>query len=108
LRIAYKEYEEKFSNQQAAAPREIRAVPIQPTFQPMQQREARVVDSGDITNLITATKQLIIDKHYDEANKNINRLMQRYMQIPDNNPRKKEIYYEIVGLKNMLKLDLLE
>ncbi|MEK6868353.1 MAG: hypothetical protein AABX98_06035 [Nanoarchaeota archaeon] len=108
LRIAYKDYEEKFSNQQASAPREIRAVPIQPTFQPIQPREAKIVDSGDITNLITATKQLIIDKHYDEANKNINRLMQRYMQIPDNNPRKKEIYYEIVGLKNMLKLDLLE
>lgn len=109
LRIAYKEYEEKFSNQKAYAPQEIHAVPIQPTFQPLRSmQEAKVADSGDITNLITATKQLIIDKHYEDANKNINRLMQKHMQIPDNNPRKKEIYYEIVGLKNMLKLDLLE
>lgn len=109
LRQAYREYEEKFANQQAYAPQEIKAVPIQPTFQPVRPlREAKAVESGDITNLITATKQLIIEKHYDEANKNINRLMQRYIQIPDNNPRKKEIYYEILGLKNMLKLDLLE
>ncbi len=109
LRIAYKEYEEKFANQQAYAPQEIRAVPIQPTYQPLKPiPQAKAVDSGDITNLITGTKQLIMDKQYEEANKNINRLMQRYMQIPDNNPRKKEIYYEILGLKNMLKLDLLE
>ncbi|MBI5072231.1 hypothetical protein HZA99_00265 [Candidatus Woesearchaeota archaeon] len=109
LRLAYKEYEEKFSNQQAYAPQEIRAVPIQPTFQPVRSMpEAKAVDSGDITNLMTATKQLIMNKEYEEANKNINRLMQRYTQIADSNPRKKEIYYEIVGLKNMLKLDLLE
>ncbi len=109
LREAYKEYEKKFANQQAYAPQEIQSVTIQPTFLPVRtMQESRAVDSGDITNLITATKQLIMEKHYDEANKNLNRLMSRYMQIPDNNPRKKEIYYEIVGLKNMLKLDLLE
>ncbi len=112
LRLAYKEYEEKFSNKevynkQEAREESIRAMPLVATYQAPMYKEP-VVETGDITNIITATKQMIMDKHYDEANKNINRLMQRYMKILDNNPRKKEIYYEIVGLKNMLKLDLLE
>lgn len=113
LRLAYKEYEEKFSNQQVYGKPEgrqeqaIRPMPLVATYQaPMHKEPA--IDTGDITNSITATKQMIMDKHYDEANKNINRLMQRYVKIPDSNPRKKEIYYEILGLKNMLKLDLLE
>lgn len=109
LQDAYREYEEKFSQKAYAAPREIgiRPVAIEPTIRPLQKQE-EVVISGDMTNLLTITKQLIMEKHYEEANKNINKLMIRYMQIPENNPRKKEIYYEILGLKNMLKLELLE
>ncbi len=111
LRLAYKEYEEKFSNQQVygkeTREETIRPMPLVATYQAPMQKEPSL-DTGDITNIITAAKQMIMDKHYDEANKNINRLMQRYVKIPDSNPRKKEIYYEILGLKNMLKLDLLE
>jgi uncharacterized protein (DUF3084 family) len=95
LRDAYQEYENKFAGKEAYA-------------LPQEQKPAIAADTGDITNLITATKQHILNKKYEEANRNINKLMQRYMQIPENNPRKKEIYYDILGIKNLLKLDLLE
>ncbi|PIN79834.1 hypothetical protein COV16_02150 [Candidatus Woesearchaeota archaeon CG10_big_fil_rev_8_21_14_0_10_34_8] len=103
LRKLYKEQEYNYL-QKAARP-EPRVVPIEPTYQIKHNAPIKHVD---ITNLLSATRQLIMEKHYDEANRNINVLLNKYMNIPDSNPRKKEIYYEILGLKNMLKLGLLE
>lgn len=105
LREAYQEYEEKFLNKEVYAQKEAR---FEQTVELQAEKPVVSVETGDITNLVTATKQLIIDKKYEEANRNISKLMQRYMQIPENNPRKKEIYYDILSVKNMLKLDLLE
>ncbi len=108
LREMYKEYEYRFTNQPARPEPVIKPMPLEPTFLRGEAKEVPALLRGDITSLITATKQLIMEKHYDDANRNVNVLMSRYMQIPDNNPRKKEIYYEILALKNMLKLELLE
>lgn len=108
LRDMYKEYEQRFTHQPARPEPVVKPVPLESTFMRPETKQAPALLKGDITNLMTATKQLILEKHYDEANRNVNVLMSRYMQIPENNPRKKEIYYEILALKNMLKLELLE
>lgn len=108
LREMYKEYEQRFTHQPARPEAIVKPMPLEPTFLRPGTKEVPTLLKGDITNLMTATKQLILEKHYDEANRNVNVLMSRYMQIPENNPRKKEIYYEILALKNMLKLELLE
>lgn len=102
LRKAYQEYEEKFTPSVQMPVQSVvsfHSAPVSPTSSE---------ETGDITNLMIATKQMILSKQYDAANKNITRLMNKYMQISEGHPRKKEIYYEILSLKNMLKLDLLE
>jgi hypothetical protein len=108
LREAYKQHSYTYAQKASLKEPAMKTVPLEPTFQFKHKERTKEAMSGDITNMLTATKQLILEKHYDDANTGLNTLMTKYMQIPDNNPRKKEIYYEILGLKNMLKLELLE
>ncbi len=111
LREAHMKHTDIFLRRAPKQELSLKAVPLEQVFQ-MKHKEHKEMTkdamSGDITNLITATKQLIFEKHYNDANKSMNLLLGKYMQISDSNPRKKEIYYEILGLKNMLKLELLE
>ena len=105
LRDAYEEYEQRFASKESYTPQKFT---IEPTVKLMEEKPISQADTGDISNLISHTRKLVLEKKYEEASRNITKLMHRYMQIPDSNPRKKEIYYEILSIKNMLKLDLLD
>ncbi len=106
LRDAYEEYEQRFASKESYAPQKLT---LEPTVKVIEEKPTpQAADTGDITNLINYTRKLVLEKKYEEASRNITKLMHRYMQVPDNNPRKKEIYYEILSIKNMLKLDLLD
>ncbi|MBI3032645.1 hypothetical protein HYY69_04165 [Candidatus Woesearchaeota archaeon] len=67
----------------------------------------KVVDvAEEIKAFMGKTQKLIDNKNYAEAHNNIDQLMNMYSHLDDSNLRKKEIYYDILSLKNQMKLAL--
>jgi chromosome segregation ATPase len=75
--------------------------PLKP---PAQSGEANM---QDISSMIKETFDAIKTKKFQKANSNITKILDRYHSIPSTNIRKKEIYYDILELRNELKLALL-
>ena len=61
------------------------------------------VQEKDMLSMIDETNHLIKQKKYDEANTYLNRIMTEYEKIDQNHLKKRELYYEILGLKNEIK-----
>jgi len=102
LRKMYKEIEET-----AQKTRKTRRATPKVVYKPYKTRVLPKADIQDFAVLLGQTRNLIRNKRFTEANQNINNLMNRYTSIHDDHPRKREIYYEILGLKNDVKLGLL-
>ena len=66
------------------------------------------IEERDLLTMIDETNSLIKEKKYDEANTYLSKIMNEYEKIDSNHVKKRELYYEILGLKNEIKLALLK
>ncbi|MBI5393266.1 hypothetical protein HZA96_05335, partial [Candidatus Woesearchaeota archaeon] len=66
------------------------------------------VEQRDLLTMIDETNSLIKEKKYNEANTYLGKIMNEYEKIDSSHVKKRELYYEILGLKNEIKLALLK